>query len=106
METAHQSRLSLPTAKDQTSERTFSCVPGSRSADRFIPSRSTDQQCLDDLCSPSSIAEQTRLREVIMNIACCVLVYGAPDMAAVTTGVTCRQPHLPGQHFALCWRVS
>lgn len=61
VETAHQSRLLLPSAKDHTSDRVFSSVPGIRSADRFIPSRSTsDQPCLDDLSSPP----QKDLREV------------------------------------------
>lgn len=65
METAHQSRLSLPSAKDRTSDRLFSSVPGSRSADRFIPSRSTaDQPALDDLRSPP----QKDLREVTADV--------------------------------------
>lgn len=60
IETAHQSRLSLPSAKDHTSEGGFVSGPTSGS-DRFIPFRATsDQSGLEDQRSPP----QTNLTKV------------------------------------------
>ncbi|DBA92204.1 hypothetical protein WJX77_008151 [Trebouxia sp. C0004] len=52
MEEQHQARLSLPSAQDHSFSRGPAFSPAGRSADRFIPFRSTDQSMLDDLCSP------------------------------------------------------
>ncbi len=65
MEEQHMARLALPSAQDHTSSRLYISSPAGRSADRFIPFRSTDQSEFEDLRSPGHTSVARNVRQLM-----------------------------------------